>query len=1069
MSDNDTTISGSVSQSIVVTGTGNSVSLVIGSALSIPIERRQIRPVVRHQRGGQAARSELDLLNARTTLVPFVAREPELAGLREWLDAGVDLSVHALVAPAGTGKTRLAMELCRRVDPADAPGSGGWTAGFLKSSKHLEYLAGAFATSTYTWTGNTLLVVDYAGQSIEYLRQWLDLLAAKSLGTAKLRILLLERTAPREIGWWRTLVGVEVSSTDAPRRSLFWNSDLRPDELCGLGEVATRRRLFAAFLAAACERLGRAKSGMPAEGASPLFDRRLSEARFANPLALGMAGVLASRTSPLEALGLRHLEAARAIAEREVQRLRRIADTAENAIVHLASFNILAGGLPIDGLRDTVALELTAVHLGGGDVGNLVELLLQEYPADGSSGGKPRRLATPEPDLIAEAIVVQTQLSPDGEDDASAAALVERAYALGGAAAATVLMRLLQDFAFSEEDATATDHERDVAKKLLGWLVRLADACSDLETLAPIVEALPQNTLILREIAFDLTGRIVGALVAGNAPAEYLAPWLYNFGNRHFALGQREAALAEVEKAVVLYSALAAERPDAFRLGLAQSLTNFGVKLSALGSRETALASTGKAVALYRALAAERPDAFRDELAGALNNLGTILSTLKRREAALAATEEAVAILRELAAERPDAIRPDLASALYNLGNRLSDLGRHDTALAASEEAVNLYRALAAERPDAFLPDLAGALNNIGVRLHFLGQREAALAATEKAVAIRRELAAERPDAFRPDLAMALYNLGNRLSDLGQREAALKATVDSFDIYQALAEKQPDAFLPNLALSLTSLGNRLNALGLHEPALTAAKEAVDIYKALRAVQPDLFRPELAGTLNNLGNRLFSLGQHEAAVAAAEEAVAIRRELAAEGPDAFQPDFAQSLHNLGTMLSHLGRRDEAITATEEAVKLYRALAAEQLDAFLPDLAMSLNNLGTWLSELGRRKPALAAAEEAVALYRALAVEHPSEFEISLSVSLGTLADIRDASGDRKAALHCLRGAIDVLTPQFLALPDATSEWMAMYLQRYFAWSRALDRTPDMGWLAPIMDVLEKLGISISRPT
>jgi hypothetical protein len=104
-----------MSQTVVVTGDHNQVTLAFGATgVSLPLARRQFRPLRRR------ALTELDMLMPDAGALPFVGRGDMMAELRGWLDAEADISVHALVGRAGTGKTRLAIELSRAIDPEPA-------------------------------------------------------------------------------------------------------------------------------------------------------------------------------------------------------------------------------------------------------------------------------------------------------------------------------------------------------------------------------------------------------------------------------------------------------------------------------------------------------------------------------------------------------------------------------------------------------------------------------------------------------------------------------------------------------------------------------------------------------------------------------------------------------------------------------------------------------------------------------------------------------------------------------------------------------------------------------------
>jgi hypothetical protein len=176
-----------VSNSVVVTGNGNAVTLTFGdSGVILPLRRRQFRPPDRRRRlaPGEPSR-ELDLLVPEAGKLPLIGRKDLFAELQTWIDDEVDISVHALIGRAGAGKTRLALEFCLKID-GDPNAKGGWLAGFLSPSE-LTPVVDTLATRHFVWQRPTLLVIDYAAQCQEALGRWLDRLAGRKLDTKRAR------------------------------------------------------------------------------------------------------------------------------------------------------------------------------------------------------------------------------------------------------------------------------------------------------------------------------------------------------------------------------------------------------------------------------------------------------------------------------------------------------------------------------------------------------------------------------------------------------------------------------------------------------------------------------------------------------------------------------------------------------------------------------------------------------------------------------------------------------------------------------------------------------------------
>ncbi len=127
------------------------------------------------------------LLSFASPLLTRVGREAELAELAAFLGSDRPFSWWLWTGPAGAGKSRLAVELCRAV-------SGPWHAGFLRETDQPQ-----LGDLQALWP--TLVVVDYAAQRSGWLSEAMVRLCQRRHG-APVRVLVLERAARGP--WWDT-------------------------------------------------------------------------------------------------------------------------------------------------------------------------------------------------------------------------------------------------------------------------------------------------------------------------------------------------------------------------------------------------------------------------------------------------------------------------------------------------------------------------------------------------------------------------------------------------------------------------------------------------------------------------------------------------------------------------------------------------------------------------------------------------------------------------------------------------------------------------------------------------
>ncbi len=155
------------------------------------------------------------------------------------------------------------------------------------------------------------------------------------------------------------------------------------------------------------------------------------------------------------------------------------------------------------------------------------------------------------------------------------------------------------------------------------------------------------------------------------------------------------------------------------------------------------------------------------------------------------------------------------------------------------------------------------------------------------------------------------------------------------------------------------------------------------------------------------------------------------------------------------------RRRAAEITRHLYKRLKEAMQKGRDNLKPEVARLANNLALRLSELGRRAEALGPAQEALKLYRALARANPDAFNPDLAMALVALGSV--LAGDERGpqARACFAEGIQLLTPYFLALPEAHQPLMASLVEAYQLLSKALGEAPDAALLEPVQKVLQQL--------
>ena len=1017
----------------------------------------------------------LQLIRARHDAVPYQECD-EFRQLRAWATMmpsntrtgkrghNVDISVAVVTGAGGSGKTRMAAQLC------DELSSIGWYAGFLHSTTEVtdEELSALTEVTT-----ELLVVVDYAEEARRGLvARVVGKLCARQSPT---RIVLTARGAD---AWWEefrekakqdriplsntlslSIRGKQQVERDPwffgrmYRRAVQQFSDKLnkavptdvevPDYL---GDTALDV-VLRAWLAVCGDNDG-AQEAMPTR--EELYDKVLSiefERWRQEPMLEEI-----SRKQMRQAVATLSLLAPSQDEDAVDDVLSRLPEWSQEYLLRSRFAELLVQSLLRDDGGEAVSLrpDPVADHLILEVFGKNPDLLVRVLPQ-----GPAQVPGLDDPD--AENSVVTRALEM-GQQVRNACVTLTRASSLDREVALRLARRALRARPFLWKEAL------DVALTQGGPLAPALEVFIESGATLPLGEiddAIPVGHPALAGAALAATRRLAAS---AEHSTERQAHWANSLAVRLSDVGERAAALVAAREAVELYRGLAAASPVSYTPRLAGSLNNLANRLSAVGEQDRALVAAREAVELYRGLAEASPQAYAPDLALSLNNLANILSGVGERNEALVAAREAVRLRRALAEVSPQAYTPNLAASLNNLAFRLLEVGERNEALVAAREAVELYRGLAEASLQAYTPDLATSLANLATILSEVGERNEALVAAREAVELYRGLAEASPAAYTPNLAASLNNLAALLSEVGERNEALEAAREAVRLRRALAEASPQAYTPDLAMSLTNLAIHLSEVGERNEALEAAREAVKLYRGLAEASPQAYTPDLATSLASLATILSEVGERNEALEAAREAVRLRRALAEASPQAYTPDLAMSLTNLATILSEVGERNEALVAAREAVELYRGLAEASPAAYTPNLAASLTNLAIHLSEVGERNEALVAAREAVRLRRALAEVSPAAYTPDLAMSLTNLAIRLSEVGERNEALETFVEGFDCFSPAVRArLLVARATWRddGGEAGDVVAAAREADSTDDPALLGPVRRMIARV--------